>query len=323
MYIGKLKTEDLQRLVLSKIKNSRSSTLKGPGIGLDVAYLELGDEIIAISSDPITGASKGIGSLALRVACNDVSAGGAQPLMAIMTLLLPPTILEEEIEEIMEDAQKMAEELEIDILGGHTEITTAVTRVIISTTVLGRVDEPLMGIQAGDAIVMTKSLGLEGTSIIVSEKEEIRALLTEHELQDAKDMANLLSISKEAEIGLRHGVHFMHDITEGGLVGALSEMVFEKGLGFYIDASQVTIHSVTKKVAAHYGIDPYQLISSGSLLLSLPEEEVDALLEELDRNGIEASWIGSFREDPRQIFLFEEEVELEPKSGDELYKVMG
>lgn len=323
MYIGKLKSEDLERLVLSKIRNTRTSSLKGPGIGLDVAYLEFGGEIIAISSDPITGASKGIGSLALRVACNDVSAGGAEPMIAVMTLLLPPSITEEEIEEIMEDAQRMATELKVDILGGHTEITSAVTRVVISTTVLGKVEKPLIGIQAGDAIVMTKSLGLEGTSIIVGEKEEVREILTEEELLDAEKMGDLLSIAKEAEIGLRHDVHSMHDITEGGLVGALCEMVFENGMGFYIDTSQVTIHSVTKKVADYYKIDPFHLISSGSLLLTLPEHGVEALLEELDRNGIEASWIGSFREDPRKILLFDEEVEVEPKDGDELYQVMG
>ena len=158
MYIGKLKTEDLEHLVLSKIRNTRTSSLKGPGVGLDVAYLEFGGEIIAISSDPITGASKGIGSLALRVACNDVSAGGAEPMIAVMTLLLPPSITEEEIEEIMEDAQKMATELKVDILGGHTEITSAVTRVVISTTVLGKVEKPLIGIQEGNAIALTEAM---------------------------------------------------------------------------------------------------------------------------------------------------------------------
>ncbi|HZK10349.1 MAG TPA: AIR synthase family protein [Clostridia bacterium] len=323
MYIGKLATEDLNQLVLSKIKNHRSTTKMGPGVGLDVAYLQFGEKLMAVASDPITGAGKNIGSLALLIACNDISAGGGEPLAVMITMLLPPHIKKEEIAEIMEDAQTMATKLNVDILGGHTEVTTAVNRVVLSLTALGRVERPLKGIQENDAIVMTKSLGLEGVSIIVAEKEEIRAHLTKEEIEDAQQMGQQLSIAKEARIGLDHGVNFMHDITEGGLVGALSEMCFESNLGFFVDSKKVPIHDVTHKVSDFYDIDPFQLISSGSLLMTLPKEEVEGLLQELSAKGIEASHIGEFRTDQRKILRFDQDVEVEMKAGDELYKVMG
>ena len=107
MYLGKLTTEDLNNLVLSKIKNHRDTTLMGPGVGLDVAYLDFGGQLMAVASDPITGAGKNIGSLALLIACNDISAGGGEPLAVMITMLLPPEITKEEIAEIMEDAQAM------------------------------------------------------------------------------------------------------------------------------------------------------------------------------------------------------------------------
>ncbi|NLY37518.1 MAG: hypothetical protein GX046_09855 [Tissierellia bacterium] len=323
MYVGKLTTEDLHRLVLSKIKNHRPTTKMGPGVGLDVAYLQFGDELMAVASDPITGAGINIGSLAVLIACNDISAGGGEPLAVMITMLLPPQIKEEEISGIMEQAQDMATKLNVDILGGHTEITSAVNRVVLSLTAIGRVQKPLEGIKAGDAIVMTKSLGLEGVSIIVAEKEEIRAHLSLAEIDDARKMGQQLSIAKEARIGLKYGVHFMHDITEGGLVGALTEMCYESDLGFLVDASRVPIHDVTKKVASFYDLDPYQLISSGSLLMTLSKEKVEALLKELHAQGIEASHIGEFRLDQRKILRFDEDIEVEPKAGDELYKVMG
>lgn len=323
MYIGKLTTEDLHRLVLSKIKNHRPTTKMGPGVGLDVAYLDFGGELMAVASDPITGAVQNIGSLAMRIACNDISAGGGEPLAVMMTMLLPPHITEEEIEQIMEDAQNMATSLDVDILGGHTEITTAVNRVILSLTAIGRVKAPLKGIMAGDAIVMTKSLGLEGVAIIVAEKEEIRSRLREEEIEDARKMGEQLSIAKEARIGLAHGVHFMHDITEGGLIGALTEMCYESDMGFFVDTSKVSIHDVTKKVTDFYDLDPYQLISSGSLLLTLPEDRVEGLLQDLAAQGIEAAHIGAFREDKKKILRFDEDIEVVPKAGDELYRVMG
>lgn len=323
MYVGKLTTEDLHRLVLSKIKNHRSTTKMGPGVGLDVAYLQFGEELMAVASDPITGAGVNIGSLAILIACNDISAGGGEPLAVMITMLLPADIKEEEISGIMEQAQAMATKLDVDILGGHTEITTAVNRVVLSLTAIGRVKKPLLGIQAGDAILMTKSLGLEGVSIIVAEKEEIRAHLTPEEIEDAEKMGQQLSIAQEARIGLAHGVNFMHDITEGGLVGALTEMCFESELGFIVDAAKVPVHDVTKKVAAFYDLDAYQLISSGSLLMTLPREEVEGLLIELKAKGIEASHIGEFTRDQKKIIRFDEDIEVEPKAGDELYKVMG
>lgn len=324
MYLGKLTTQDLDELVLSKIKNHRKTTLMGPGVGLDVAYLDFDGQLMSVASDPITGAGKNIGSLAILIACNDISAGGGEPLAVMITMLLPPEIKREEIAQIMEEAQATATELDVDILGGHTEITSAVNRVVLSLTAIGRVKEPLRGIQPGDSLVMTKSLGLEGVSIIVAEKEEIRAHLSEEDIEDAKVMGTLLSIAEEAKIGLKHDVNFMHDITEGGLVGALSEMGHECGLGFVIEAEKVNIHEVTKKVADYYELDPYQLISSGSLLLTLPEEGVEDLIKDLEEAGIEAAHVGRFTEDGRKILrTSKSDIDVIPQAGDELYKVMG
>lgn len=323
MYLGKLTTEDLNRLVLSKIKNHRSTTKVGPGVGLDVAYLDFDGQLMAVASDPITGAGKNLGSLAMLIACNDISAGGGDPLAVMLTMLLPAHIKEEEIAEIMEDAQAMATKLDVDILGGHTEITTAVTRTVLSITAIGRVEKALKGIQAGDSIVMTKSLGLEGASIIVAEKDEIKAHLSQEEIEDARKMGELLSIAKEARVGRKHNVNFMHDITEGGLIGALSEMCFGDSWGFIVEENKVNIHEVTKKVADFYKLDPYQLISSGSLLLTLPEEGVEDLIKDLAKEGIEAAHIGRFTQDGKKILRSDTDKEVDPQAGDELYRVMG
>ncbi len=58
-----------------------------------------------MSTDPITGATKGIGKLAIYISCNDVaSSGGAEPIGALLTILAPPNTTKEDIEIIMKEA---------------------------------------------------------------------------------------------------------------------------------------------------------------------------------------------------------------------------
>ena len=138
MEIGKLPNDVLEKIVLSNIKNKRKEVLVRAAVGEDNAIIDFGKELCVMSTDPITGATKGIGKLAVHISCNDVATSGAEPLGVLMTILAPPSTTEEDLGKIMKDAGEVAEELNIEIIGGHTEITDAVNRVVISTTVIGK-----------------------------------------------------------------------------------------------------------------------------------------------------------------------------------------
>ena len=96
----------------------------------------------------------------------------------------------------------------MDILGGHTEYTDAVTRPVTCTSVVARMpkDRKLPGLRAGDDLVMTKSAALEGTAILATEQAQRLQHLSPALLQEAAGYFSLLSVVPEGRVALAHGV---------------------------------------------------------------------------------------------------------------------
>ena len=138
MEIGKVSNEILEKIVFSNIKRIREEVLVRAGIGEDNGIIDFGEKVCVISTDPITSTTKDIGRLAIHISCNDVSTSGAEPLAVLLTILCPPQTTEQELEEIMKDAANAAADINVEIIGGHTEVTDAVNRIIINTTVVGK-----------------------------------------------------------------------------------------------------------------------------------------------------------------------------------------
>ena len=76
--------------------------LIGAGVGEDCAILTLAeDEVFVVSTDPITGTSKDAGMVAVHITANDLASSGAEPIALLVSALLPETIEELEIRELM------------------------------------------------------------------------------------------------------------------------------------------------------------------------------------------------------------------------------
>src|ERR1700674_4774243 len=91
----------------------RREVIVRSGVGQDCAIVDLGDDAVVISSDPITGATKNAGWLAIHVGCNDVATTGARPIGALVTLLLAPTAKNDDARRIKDDAHREAEEVDM------------------------------------------------------------------------------------------------------------------------------------------------------------------------------------------------------------------
>src|SRR6056297_3416207 len=122
MEIGKLAGSRLKEIILDKIEHFRSDVVVPAGPGEDSAVVDFGDSLLVVSSDPITGAEKNAGFLAVNVACNDIAAAGAEPFGIQVVLLLPPELEEEKSENLMGEIVSTAKSMDIEVLGGHTEI---------------------------------------------------------------------------------------------------------------------------------------------------------------------------------------------------------
>ena len=82
----------------------------------------------------------------------------------------------------------------------------------------------------------------------------------------------------------------MHDITEGGLLGALFEVAMASNTGFIVYEDKIPIQRCTRKLAKEFSIDPLRLISSGSMLITTTKGE--ELIKALEEEGIKATIIG-------------------------------
>ncbi|MDR3363932.1 MAG: AIR synthase family protein [Clostridiales Family XIII bacterium] len=327
---GKLDNETLRRLVLGRTGAPREEVITGAGIGEDCAILDFGPYECVLSTDPITATAERIGTLAVHISCNDIAASGAQPLAILLTLLLPETVTEAEIAEIARQADEAAKALGIQIVGGHTEITDAVTQPLVSATAVGRAaagnSKHSAGRPAlGDLIIVTKQLALEGTAIAAERcAEELRSVLTDEEHARAVAMLGKISVVKEGVAAGRVGARAMHDITEGGVLGAVWEVCARAGVGAEIAAAALPFDAVTLKICAALGLDPMRLISSGSMLIVIAEEKRAALFDAFARAGADASVIGRIAERDAGVMLIQKNGGREKVAApgpDEIYKI--
>ncbi|MBU5670059.1 hydrogenase maturation protein [Peptoniphilus sp. MSJ-1] len=327
MEIGKIKSKDLEKYVFDNITSNRDEVLINGGTGIDNAVLDFGGDLIVTSTDPITGASKNIGSIAINVSVNDVACQCADPVGVLLTILLPPSTTIDELDEIIRDANETCNRLSIDIVGGHTEVTDAVTKILLSTTVIGRVKEEnrpkIEEIKPGDVVAVSKYIGLEGTSIIASDVEEFRNHLNEEERKIALELHEEISVLKESKIASKYNVRHMHDITEGGIYGALWETSIAINHGIKSNYKDFPILNLTKKIEDFYNIDCCKLISSGSMLMVFDKDDFERFKEEMERENIKVTRVGEVIEDKKAIvFKGGEEIILEEPGSDELYSVI-
>lgn len=329
MKSGKLTTEQLKKLVFSTIKKNRKEVLVRPEIGEDCAVLDFGENVCVVSTDPITGASDNIGKLAIDITCNDIAASGALPMALLLTIMVPVGTKEEEIKKIMEDASFQAEKLNVDIVGGHTEVTPAVNRIIVSSTGIGMekketfFDRPTL--KEGDSFYITKGSAIEGTAILAWDFEEkLKKVLNEEEILEAKSYIEKISVVKEGLIGFENGATIMHDVTEGGILGALWEVCDLIGRGADIYEENMGISSVSQKICDYFELNPLRLISSGTMLFAVSKEVEEKLVESIKKEGIEIYKIGMLRNDKEMNMLKMDGTKevIEPPLSDELYKVL-
>jgi hydrogenase expression/formation protein HypE len=299
--VGKLRADSL-RAIFDKLAPRDPRVIVGPRVGEDAAVIDLGDRYLIATSDPITFAADDIGWYALQVNANDIAVRGARPRWFLATLLLPSdSTTEESVEALFAQLGEACDELEVSLVGGHTEVTHGLDRPVVAGTMLGEVAKDRLvttgGARVGDAVVMTKGVPLEGSAIIAREREtELRRRgVSAAVIRRAKGFLRSpgLSVLPEAEIACELAtVHSMHDPTEGGIATALAELAEAAGVGLRIDAERIVRLPEGVELCRAFGLDPLGTIASGALLLTLAPAEAGIVIHALAREGIDSHYIG-------------------------------
>lgn len=298
---GKLPAELLARLIETYRTAPDPAVLVAPGVGRDAAAIAVGDDVLVVKSDPITFATSHAARYLVTVNANDVACLGATPRwMTVVGLCPAGSATEADVEALFAELRDACVAQGISLIGGHTEITASVRHPVLVGTLLAETTRERLlnpgGALEGDEILLTKSVGLEGTALLASEKhDDLLPMLGEERLREARKLLYRpgISVVAEARAALRGaGVHALHDPTEGGVATGVWELAETSGHGAEVDRSALPILPETQAICDYFSIDPLGLLSSGALLMAVAPEAVNALMARLREDRITASRIG-------------------------------
>lgn len=324
MQEGKLTNETLREIIISKIKKSSKDIIIGPEIGEDCSIIDFGSDVCVLTTDPVTAAGEKVGHIGVHICCNDIASAGVRPIGIMVTILAPPSADLEDIGQVMREINEACDVLQIDVIGGHTEITSAVNRMVLSITAVGKGKKDQVvttgGAKTGDDIIVTGFAGLEGTGILSkSYYDYLAEKLPAGVVKTGSQMLKNISVVNVGMLAAQYGVNAMHDATEGGVLGALWEVAEASNKGMYIYEEKIPVKEETIMICSTLKINPYRLISSGCMIITCTNGS--GLCELLNKNGISAGIIGKITKENKIINSGGKELEIEPPESDEIYNV--
>ncbi|MCX8170603.1 MAG: AIR synthase family protein [Candidatus Bathyarchaeota archaeon] len=302
--VGKIPPKLMEKIVYMRLGALDPNVLVGPAIGEDAAIIDLNDgRVLIVHNDAITGASEILGWLAVNIVANDIAVRGAKPRWFLISLFLPEGSSENLLEEVMTQIDRAAKDLGIMVIGGHTETTSGLDRPIAGTTALGIAEKNRIvttsGARVGDYLIMTKTAAIEGTAILCTDFADtlMDRGVAENVLKRGSRFIANVSVMKEALALAEEGLATaMHDPTEGGLLGGVAELAYASHKTIELWANKVPIAEETRIVTDVLGVDALRLISSGSLIASIPPSKVDKAISTLHEIGVESTVIGRVKD---------------------------
>ncbi len=325
MRTGKLPEHTFKRSVLNPIRYHAEDTTLRAGIGHDGAVI--GNMVTSMATTAFSYTGNEI--YALDNAINNVIAAGGYPYGISVGILLPEHSEESLLRQITGNLSQKAEEYQIDILAGNTELVSSVNEPTIAVTAYGSKlwENRHKEITAGFDIVMTKGTGVYGGAILATLREE--ELLTRYPksyLSKAADyikdtsLRPELSVIEDAVVKNPDCIYAAHDVSNGGVFGALWQLLAACNCGARIHIEDIPIKQEIIEICEYFDLNPYLLNGQGSLLLVTKEGE--QMAEAMREAGIEATVIAkTTKGKERKVVVGEEERFLEPPRGDALNAV--
>lgn len=324
---GKIGADHFRSILFPKLGRSRREVVKGAAFGVDTAVINLGNNLgLAVSSDPLSlipalGLRESAW-LSVQLMVNDMATTGFAPQYAQFVLNLSPDTSKEEFTEYWNYVHQFCDEAGIAITGGHTGqipgqnstipgggtmfLTAPLDQIITSD-----------GAEPGDLIIVTKETALNSTAILaISFPETVKNKLGAEIHQTASDnfyRTSSLKDGLEAVKVTQPNVELkaMHDVTEGGVLGAIAEMAEASGCGFIVDDEKIPVSEAPKRIAQLFNIDHRFCVGAGSMIMAVKPGVERRLIEHLNRRGIPAVVVGEMTDTKsgRKIIVDGEEKE--------------
>jgi len=325
--VGKINEEYFKKVILPNSGFSRKEVLVGPRFGVDVALVELPNEMaMALTSDPLslipTLGLQESAWLSVHLMANDIATTSFAPMYLQTVLNLPTSISDAQFREYWQHIDRFCKQIGVAITGGHTGSIEGQNSTISGggTMITIAPKNRLLtsnNAQIGDSIIMTKQCAMSSVAILaMSFPETIRQKLGTETAQKAIDLFYQTSVLEEASVVNTLNdkeiiVNALHDVTEGGVLGAVFEMSVASGLGVEIQTNKLNVSPTAISVCDLFSLDPRYCIGAGSMILSVNKQHEELALYALRANQIEANVIGHFVEASKGHRIIEND-ELKP-----------
>ncbi len=305
-FSGKISGGGFDELILPRLGFARPEVSQGPGFGVDVSVVDIGHGLgLALTSDPLSLIpSLGLAEsawLSVHLMANDMATTGFSPMYTQMVLNLPPTLSQQDFVIYWEHVHRYCAAIGVAITGGHTgSIEGQNSTIAGGGTML--LTAPLNYIllsskaQPGDIIIVTKECALSSAAILaMSFPETVKQKLGKEVYDVCCSLFEQTSSLPDALAAAATGhLRAMHDVTEGGVLGAVYEMAIASGLGVNVYNELLPIGYAQQQVTQLFGIDPRFCIGAGAMVMAVKPGAEHIVLAALRSRQIKATVIGEF-----------------------------
>lgn len=324
---GKIGSSNLNEILLPRTGKKRREVRTGPGFGVDTSVIDLGNNLgLAISSDPLSLIpSLGLKEsawLSVHLLVNDMATTGFSPQYAQFVLNLSPELSKEKFEEYWEYIHQFCEDVGVAITGGHTGQIEGQNSTIPGGGTMflsAPLDEIITsdGAEPGDLIVVTKETALNSTAILaMSFPETVKGNLGEEIYQTAcenfyhtSSLPDALAAAKVLKN--KTELKAMHDVTEGGVLGAIAEIAEASECGFIVDDAKLPVGEAPKQIAELFEMDHRFCVGAGSMIMAVKPGFEDQLIEHLENQSITSTVVGEMTENSSDRKIIENSEEKE------------
>ncbi|MCI0633784.1 MAG: AIR synthase family protein [Actinobacteria bacterium] len=305
---GKATAELFEQVILRRLGARDADVLVGPKHGVDVGVVKVAEGVaMALTADPVfivpAYGWERAAWFAVHILASDAATSGLPLRWMAVDLNLPPEITDEELTALWDSFHRACEGIGIAIVTGHTARYDGCTWPMVGGAVCmasgpqDRFVTPAMA-RPGDLVVVTKGAAIEATALFAATFPDRLAKAVGDEVVKAADaLFEQMTVVPEATVartfGLRDaGVTSMHDATEGGVFGGLTEVASASEVGMRIRLDAIPVLPEVRAVCEVADMDPSTSISEGTLIATVVPERAEAFVQSLAAQDIDAAIVG-------------------------------
>lgn len=306
--LGKMHPRVLKSMVYKNLGAYKSEVLVGPRFGLDNAVVRVaGGQVMVVTTDPLSFipslGPKDSAWMSVHLLASDISTSGFPVSYAVLDFNLPPRMTDSQFGKYWKGLHTECKKLGIGIIGGHTGRFQGCDYSIIGGAAFlafGPEERYLSSnmVHVGDSLLVTKGAAISASAILSRVfPQTVNREYGEPFLKKAQDLFYRITTVEDAltlaSLGVREdGVSSMHDATEGGVFGAIYEMLTASNVGGQIQSEAIILSEEAEGMCRLFSIDPFISLSEGALVAAVRSDMAEEAVRLLMRRKIPASIVG-------------------------------